>query len=177
VPRNCKFAPNIIVMPEKKPVLVGLSGRLQLSVENSGMIIERKLQCSHGNLTQCYFLAINYLYTTKVIHWNFSDECTAKLEGSLINIFVRRSKVQCLKVTAIQILQVLKQLLGCFVLSFVWFSGVWILCDDVSEYSACSVYIGRASKKKSRIIAPLYDRQTEGIDFLPKQNLLNCWVF
>ena len=30
----------------------------------------------------------------------------------------------------------------CCVLSFEWFPGVWILCADVSEHSACSVFIG-----------------------------------
>jgi len=75
-------------------------------VEISGMIIARKLQRCHGNLTHCYFLAINYVYTTKVIHSDFSDACTAELEDSHSDFLVRRSKIQCLELTAIQILLV-----------------------------------------------------------------------
>jgi len=102
--KTVNVTPNIIVRSEKKPVLVGLTARLQLRAEISGMVIARKLHCSHGNLTQCYFLAIKFLYTTNVIHSDFSDDCTAELEDSHCDILVRRSKVQCLKLTAIQIL-------------------------------------------------------------------------
>jgi hypothetical protein len=35
----------------------------------------------------------------------------------------------------------------CRILSFGWFSGVWILSTDVSEKSFCSIYIRRVNKK------------------------------
>jgi hypothetical protein len=80
-------APNIIVRSGKKPVLAGLTGRLQVRVENSGMIIARKLRHCHWNWTPCYFPEINYLYTSTGIHSDFSDRCSAELEGSRIDIF------------------------------------------------------------------------------------------
>jgi len=70
------------------------------------MIVARKLQRSHGNLTHCYFLAINYLCTTKGFHSDFSNECAAELEDSHSDILVRGSKVHCFKFTAKQILLV-----------------------------------------------------------------------
>jgi hypothetical protein len=80
--------PNIIVRrSEKKPVLFGLTGRLQVRAEMSGMFIAKKLQRSHEDLTPYYFLAINYLCTTKVINSDFSDEFTAELEDSHSDIF------------------------------------------------------------------------------------------
>jgi hypothetical protein len=85
--KTVNVAPNIIVKAEKKPVVVGLTGRLQVRLGISGVIIARKLQRSHGNLTHCYFLAINYLHTTKVIHSGFSDKRTAELQDSHSGIF------------------------------------------------------------------------------------------
>ena len=38
-------------------------------------------------------------------------------------------------------------LVKCSVLSFEWFPGVRILCDDVSEHCAHSIFIGSVKKK------------------------------
>ena len=38
----------------------------------------------------------------------------------------------------------------CYVLSFGWFCGIWILCADVSEHSVCSVFIGGVIRKNNR---------------------------
>jgi hypothetical protein len=38
----------------------------------------------------------------------------------------------------------------CCILSFGWFSGVWILYAEVSEHSVCSIFIGGVSRKNNR---------------------------
>jgi len=36
------------------------------------------------------------------------------------------------------------------VFTFGWFSCIWILCSDVSEFSVCSIFVGGVSKKNNQ---------------------------
>jgi len=43
---------------------------------------------------------------------------------------------------------------ACSILIFGWFTGVWILCSDVSEHSICSIFIGCVYRKKELLAPP-----------------------
>jgi len=50
----------------------------------------------------------------------------------------------------------------CFILSFGWFPGVWILYADVSEHSVSSIFIGSVNKKKVLLFTrPMRMEETE----------------